>query len=92
MSVMDMMGGGQPFSEEPPAEEASGSSLIKDIISQVRSYIEQEDDEENVLTAEKITTMLQQILASEQKEADGMMQGKVSPKALRKAYASVPDA
>lgn len=95
MSIMDMMGGAppeQPFSEEPAGQADDGAAKIKEIISLVRSYADQEDDEENVLVAEKITTMLQQILANEQKDVEGMMQGKVSPKALRKAYASGPDA
>lgn len=75
----------QPFTEEQPQAD-NGAATIKEIISLVRSYAEQEDDEENILVAEKITTMLQQILAAEQKDADSMMAGKVSPKALRKAY------
>lgn len=82
MSMMEMME--QPFSESE--EGGDGASKIKEIISMVRAYAEQENDEENILTAEKITTMLQQILAAEQKDAEGMLQGKVSPKALRKAY------
>lgn len=88
MSMMEMMGGGapeQPFQEDAPAED-TGASKIKEIISMVRAYAEQENDEENILTAEKITTMLQQILAAEQKDTEGMLQGKVSPKALRRAY------
>lgn len=84
MSMMEMME--QPFSESAPEEGGDGASKIKEIISMVRAYAEQENDEENILTAEKITTMLQQILAAEQKDAEGMLQGKVSPKALRKAY------
>lgn len=86
MSIMDVMGGEQPFSEESAGQADDGASKIKEIISLVRSYAEQEDDEENVLTAEKITTMLQQILAAEQKDTEGMLQGKVSPKSLRRAY------
>lgn len=103
MSMMDLMGQApgmgqappeQPFSPAPApgSEGKEGASRIKEIIALVRDYANAEDDEENILTAEKITTMLQQILASEQKEQDGMMQGKVSPRALRKAYSSGPDA
>lgn len=86
MSMMDLGASApsQPFSEAPEGD--SGASIVKQIISLVRQYAEQEEDEQNVLSAEKITTMLQQILANEQKEKDGMLQGKMSPAAMRKAY------
>ena len=96
MSVMDMigqMGQGQP---QPPVEgspnpQAEGEGDVMEIIRQalelVRQYAVQEQDDENTLRAEKISTLLAEILANEQKEIDQALQGKASPRVLRQAYA-----
>jgi hypothetical protein len=59
---------------------------LKQAIDTIRSYQQGEQDEEDLLTAEKITTLIQQLLAKQQKETDGLMQGKLDPAALRGAF------
>ena len=60
-------------------------SLLKSAIDTIRQYQGGEKDEEDLLTAEKITTLIQQLLAKNQKELDGLMQGKMDPASLRGA-------
>lgn len=82
---MQMLGGGQP-AEEPGQGGGEALELIRQALDLVRQYAQQEESEQGTLDAEKITTLLQQILAMEEKELDDAMQGKASPKMLRSAY------
>lgn len=61
--------------------------IIRQALELVRQYAVQEQDDENTLRAEKISTLLAEILANEQKEIDQALQGKASPRVLRQAYA-----
>ena len=72
-----------------PAPEGDGDAadLIRQALELVRQYAAQEQSEQGTLDAEKITTLLQQILANEEKELEDAMQGKASPRMLRSAYA-----
>lgn len=79
-------GGGAPAPEAPAPEGGDASELIRQALELVRQYAQQEESEQGTLDAEKITTLLQQILAMEEKELDDAMQGKASPKMLRNAY------
>jgi hypothetical protein len=82
-----LSGGGVP--QAPPgAPQAQGSpsDLIRQALDIVRQYAQSENDEQNVLAAEQVTTLLQKLLANEQKEQDDAMQGKASPKMLRSVY------
>jgi hypothetical protein len=73
----------------PSAPQAQGGgdgvALLKQAIDTIRQYQGGEKDEEDLLTAEKITTLIQQLLAKQQKELDGLLQGKADPAALRGA-------
>jgi antitoxin component HigA of HigAB toxin-antitoxin module len=60
--------------------------LIRQALELVRQYAAQEESESGTLDAEKISSLLQQILANEEKEMEDAMQGKASPKMLRSAY------
>lgn len=82
-------GGSGPPPPDQSADTGGGdvSSMLKDMLEIARGYIEQEDDEQNKLTMEKITTLIQQVLASEEKELQDAMGGKMSPKLLSRAYA-----
>ena len=93
MDMIGQMGQGQP---QPPPEpspnpqpEGEGDVLefIRQALEAVRQYAVGEKDDENTLRAEKITTLLQEILANEQREIDQALQGKASPRVLRQAYA-----
>jgi hypothetical protein len=83
---------GAPPPEQPPpgpppaAGNEGGVALLKQAIDTVRQYIEGEQDEEDRLAGEKVTSLLQQILAKNQKETDGLLQGKMSPAAMRGAF------
>lgn len=84
-----LMGGGPPPVEEPEAapDEGGGSTveILDRMISDAMAYIDAETDEEDKATMTKVLSTLQGYKASEQKERDGMMQGKVTPKGMRKA-------
>lgn len=76
----------------PPAGPGGGggdpSDLIREMLDILDEYKASEEDEEDLLLVEKIGTQLQQLLANNQKELDGAMKGTISPKLLRKQYAS----
>lgn len=85
-AIMQALGGGQP-APEPAQEGGSSLDLIREALELVRQYAQQEESEQGTLEAEKITTLLQTLLANEEKELDDAMAGKASPKLLRQAYA-----
>ena len=72
-----------------PAEEeeapSAPSDILRDMLALAQQFRDGEEDDEDLLQIEKVTTLIQQLLANNQKEADGMMQGKMSPRGLRKA-------
>jgi uncharacterized protein YqeY len=74
--------------QAPPEEEGPGdvTDIIREALDLVRQYADQEQDEQNILLAEKISTQLQTILANEEKDQMGMLQGKASPRLLKQAY------
>jgi hypothetical protein len=75
-----------PEPEAPADPGADAMELIRQALELIRQYAAQEESEQGTLDAEKISTLLQQILAAEEKELDDAMQGKASPKMLRSAY------
>ena len=85
-----LQGGGDGAApQSAPSDGGEGSNavdLIRQALELVRQYAQQEESEQGTLDAEKITTLLQQILANEEKELDDAMQGKASPRMLRSAY------
>lgn len=77
-----MAGGG----EAPPPEGGGPiSDLLRQILSLAGQYKDQEQSEQNILLIEQVTTQVQKILANEEKEADDLLQGKMSPSAVRSA-------
>jgi len=76
--------------EEPPEEPQDPAGILREILDLAGLYRDQESDEQNLLLVEKLRTIAQQILANEQKEADGMLQGKLSPSAVRRMATSGP--
>lgn len=77
-------GGGAPA----PPQEGGGdvTTMLQDMLALAGEYLAQEETETNKLTMQKVTTMIQQILAEEEKELQGAMQGKMSPALLQKSY------
>jgi hypothetical protein len=66
----------------PPADP---ETILREMLDVAAEYLEVEPDEEDRLEMQKVTSLLQALLARNQKAADQMMQGKLSPRALRHA-------
>lgn len=90
-----LLGGGggaaAPASPPPSAEPSSEgggdvTTMLQDMLALAGEYLSQEETETNKLTMQKVTTMIQQILAEEEKELQGALQGKMSPSLLQKSY------
>lgn len=83
-----MLGGGFPEGMPPDMPMEGGGQSASDILQQILSladeYRAQEQSQQNLLLVEKLRTIAQQILAAEEKEDEGMMQGKFSPGSLRR--------
>lgn len=96
MSVMDFLagaqGGGAPAPAAPGGEPAEGGgdsvALLDEALGLIRQAIEVEPDDEDKLTLEKATTLLQQVKASNQKLTDQAMGAGPGVKYLRKASQS----
>ena len=72
-----------PLPEEAP-EESEGE-IFKRVLSDVRALLSLDTvSEQNKLLLEKATTLIQQIKASEEKDMDSAMGGKLNPGVLRK--------
>lgn len=85
-----MMGGGPPADlaallgggGAPPAP-ADGTSKLREALQMIADYQAGEQDDEDLLAAEEIRTRIQKLLAKQQQEQDGLLQGKFTPAALR---------
>lgn len=88
--IMALLGGAGAgdVAAPPEVEEESldwGARLHR-MISDARAVTEEGGvSEKERLLLEKVTTMIQQIRAEREKEQDGLIQGKMSPGALRRA-------
>lgn len=96
MSAMDYLAGAQgppaPGGEElAEAPQGGGDSvtLLSDALSLIRQAIEVEPDDEDKLTLEQATTLLQKVKASNQKLTDTAMGAGPGAKFLRKAQQGV---
>ena len=64
------------------------ASDVRQIIQAVRAFADANGtSEQERLVVEKITTLLQQLSSDREKEEQGMLQGKLSPGAMSRAYA-----
>lgn len=75
-------GGGTPTG---PLDDSS--AIVQQMLDLSQQYLSTEQDQEDLLTMQKISTELQQLLAKDQKDAESMMQGKPTPRGMRKALA-----
>jgi hypothetical protein len=72
--------------EAAPEEGLSEGERFKRLLSDIRALLmSNELSEQNTLQLSKAETLIQQIKASEEKEQDAAMGGKLSPGILRKA-------
>lgn len=83
----EMMGGPAGPEPAPGPGSAGGSNLqyLEAALAAVQSYVDGEDDQIHIQTALQCLAKLQSIMAEEQKQSDEMLQGKSSPRALRRA-------
>lgn len=78
-------GAGADPSVPPQQDSPDPNDLLQQILDIAAQYKQVEDDPQDLLTVEKVTTLVQQLIAANQKEADGMLQGKATPRAIRRA-------
>lgn len=64
-----------------------GQEALRAALDALQIYAQGEDDDANIQVVLKCVTALQGILAEEQKMQDGLMGGKMDPRALRRAGA-----
>lgn len=85
-----MLGGGPQ--QAPPATGDQGQgdpvAIVSNMLDLASQYLQVEPDEEDKLLMQKVTTQLQQLLAKDQADADGAMQGNLNPRTLRKALSA----
>jgi hypothetical protein len=74
---------GDPTAGQAPEDPVA---IVQQMIDLSQAYLSAEQDQEDLLTMQKISTELQSLLAKDQQDADKMMQGTATPRAMRKAY------
>jgi len=94
--LMAMLGGGGGMPPEAGMEQEAGPSIVDGepgggedalvlALDALQDAIDNEADQEDIQVMLQCQAKLQQILAKNQAEADSMMQGKMTPRGLRKA-------
>lgn len=88
MAAIAGLMGGQGPAPTGPGGQAGGSTvdILRQMLDLGKQYLDVEQDEEDILTMTKVLQLLQGYLASEQKEQQDAMQGKLSPKLLAQSY------
>lgn len=88
-------GPAEPGLQEPLAEEQSTDTdwgalpeveHFNKLLDGVRALASKIDSEQNKLKLEKVTTFLQEIRAADEAEEESALQGKASPRLMRRAY------
>lgn len=70
-----------------PAPQDPGE-ILRAMLDMAQAYRSVEEDQEDLLAIEQVTTLVQRLLAKEQKQHDDLIQGKASPQAMRRFAAS----
>lgn len=83
-----LLGGAGAPQTEPEAAPASGPDILRQMLQSAAAYRDSEDDDEDLMEIEKVTSLIQGLLAKQAKEQDDMLMGKVTPRALRRATRS----
>jgi hypothetical protein len=81
---MPLVPGAPPASY--PEESEDPTDLLRQILDLAAEYREVEPDEEDRLAIERVTTLVQQLIARNQKESDQALSGQLNPRTLRKAF------
>ena len=61
------------------------SDSLREAIDALTRYLEAEQEDEDIAAAMKHLSGLQDLLAKQQADQDGLMQGKATPRAMRRA-------
>jgi hypothetical protein len=77
----DMMG---VAAGPPQGNTMAGPDVLKSMLELASQYAEVEQDEEDLLAIEQARTLIQKLLAKQQREQDDAMQGKMSAGFLRR--------
>lgn len=89
MSAISAGGQGDPGA--PGADQGDPNASAADLLSQIldlgTQYLQVEPDEQDKATVQGCLATLQKIRAKDQSEADGALQGKTTPRLIRKAMA-----
>lgn len=84
MDIQSLLGGMNQ--QQPQAEpDEPRSDTIRGILEDCRAAAQTADDEQEALTWEKITTLIQQLLVEQQKQDEQLRSGTANPSALRRA-------
>ena len=88
-ALLGGLGGGPPQGpgggpSEPPQGGSDPVAILTGILDQCNQYLQVEPDEEDKLTMQKITTLIQQLKAKDQQDQDAAMGGS-NARILRKA-------
>lgn len=69
----------------PPQQDtpSNPSDILRQILDLADEYRQQEQSDQNLLLVEQLRTIAQKILANEESDADGLLQGKATPRAIR---------
>lgn len=76
----------------PYAGEEGGQSsedFARSMLELINEWRQVETDEEDLLQIEQLSTLVQKLLARNQKESLDAMQGKLSPRMMSQAYGPV---
>ena len=68
-------------------QPVDSSGYVQELLALIDKWRQAEQDPEDLLALEKISTMLQQIETGRAKEAQAAMSGKLSPRIMSQAYA-----
>lgn len=70
----------------PEQEEGDPLDQLREALDLIHAYLATENDEEDKLIGEQITTLMQRLLANNQKMMNDALGGKLSPKLMSQAY------
>ena len=78
---------GPPGGPDSPDAPGAGDpvEILKQMLDLADQYRQAEPDEADKSSMEQARTLLQKLLAKDQQEKDGLLQGKMPPSAMRRA-------
>jgi hypothetical protein len=81
---VDPMGGQLPYAGEEGGQDSG--DFARSMLDLINEWRQVEADEEDLLMIEQVSTLVQKLLARNQKESLDAMSGKLSPRLMAQAY------